>query len=253
MAAVAVALAGTVGCRTKSVQWGQPQSAPGDTLGLLTLDGRGVATFGRQARASADPPDAQRCGGSLAVTTDGDRWYAAWLRLRTDSTVSVVAAGSDGGQVWNPAAVVDSLDAGKFGCARPGPSIAAANGYVHVAYSLKAPEGYGVFFAHSMDKGATFHDAMTVVYGDRLSFTATAAHGMRVAIAYDDPSGKGKRVDVALSETQGHTFEPRERGSPDEMAATQPRIAIRDTVVAVSFAGGDGVGRAVRIGVIKSD
>ena len=191
------------------------------------------------------------CPYSVASTVDRDRQFSAWLRLRPDSTANVVAAEWDGRQ-WTPPAVVDSLDVGKFGCNRPAPSIAVseADGYVHVAYSLKAPEGYGVFFAHSMDRGRSFHSPMIVVYGDRLSATAIAAHGTRVAIAYEVPSGTAKRVDVALSNTQGHTFDPREQASPDEMPATHPRIAIRDTVVALSFAGIDSTQRAVRIGII---
>ena len=120
-----------------------------------------------------------------------------------------------------------------------------------MAYSLKAPEGYGVFFGHSMDRGRSFHDPMIVVYGDRLSATAIAASGARVAIAYEDPSGSVRRIQLALSKTQGHTFEPREAASPDEMTAVKPRIAIRDTVIALSFAGADSTQRAVRLGYIR--
>ena len=147
--------------------------------------------------------------------------------------------------------MVDSVDVGKLGCARPGPSIAASGGYVHIAYSLAAPEGFGVFFAHSMDNTATFHSPIAVIYGDRLSATATAAGGMRVAVAYEDPSGNGHRIDVALSETQGHTFEPRERGSPDEMEAVAPEVALRDSVVALSFVQPSGGGRIIRLGHIR--
>jgi hypothetical protein len=92
---------------------------------------------------------------------------------------------------------------------------------------------------------------MIVVYGDRLSATAIAASGARVAIAYEDPSGSVRRIQLALSKTQGHTFEPREAASPDEMTAVKPRIAIRDTVIALSFAGADSTQRAVRLGYIR--
>lgn len=156
------------------------------------------------------------------------------------------------GAAWTRPAVVDSLDVGRVGCRRPPPSIVVngEDGYVHITYSLRAPEGFGVFFAHSMDRSLTFHWPMIVVYGDRLVATAIAAHGMRVAIAYEDPSGSAKRIDLAWSETQGHTFERRERGSPDEMTATHPRVAIRDTVIALSFAGADTSQRAIRLGYI---
>lgn len=237
-------------CKSDRVRWGAAQGVPGDTLGQLMVKPDASVDFVRTLTALS-PTDSLACPASYAVTVDGDAAYAAWLQRRMDSSVVVVAARSqDGGRTWTRPATVDSLDVGRIGCARPGPSIATAEGYVHVSYSLHAPEGYGVFFAHSMDRGATFHSPMIVVYGDRLSVTATAAQGMRVAIAYEDPSGSGKRIDVALSRTQGHTFEPRERASPDEMPATRPRIALRDSLVALSFAGIDTTVRAVRIGRI---
>ena len=39
--------------------------------------------------------------------------------------------------------------------------------------------------------------------------------------------------------------------TPDELTAVHPRIAIRDTIIALSFAGSDTAQRAIRIGVIK--
>jgi hypothetical protein len=191
------------------------------------------------------------CPGSLVSAAERGVEYHAWLRVRPDSTVVVMASRWDGATGTTPA-IVDSLDVGQFGCRRPAPSIAFSDdGSVHVAYSIKAPEGYGVFFGHSMNRGINFHDPMIIVYGDRLSATAIASSGPRVAIAYEDPSGKVQRVDVALSNTQGHTFEPREHASPDEMTATHPRIAIRDTVVALSFAGADTTQRALRMGYLR--
>lgn len=236
------------GCQSTRVRWNEAQAVPGDTLGAIQIGPAGEVAFETPAVLQTVPADSNRCPNSLSVAVDGRMGYAAWLRLRPDSTVAVVSSRADAGQPWTDADVVDSLDVGKFGCNRPIPSIAAAGGYVHVAYSLKAPEGYGVFFAHSMDQMPMFHSPMIVIYGDRLSETAAAAQGMRVAIAYEDPSGSGNRIDVALSNTQGHTFERRERGSPDEMLAIRPRVAIRDSLVALTFAGGDGVSRALRIG-----
>ena len=59
---------------------------------------------------------------------------------------------------------VDTLDRGTRGCARPSPAISfdPAGGYVHVVYFLDAPEGPGVFFAHSMDRGATLHSPVAI-------------------------------------------------------------------------------------------
>lgn len=238
-------------CDAKRVQWSEAHGAPADTTGIMGLGTDAAPVYGWPA-AFHMPADSGMCPGSVATAFDKGRQFSAWLRVRPDSSVRVMAAEWDG-SAWTAAAIVDSLDVGKGGCRRPAPSIAVseADGYVHVAYSLKAPEGYGVFFSHSMDRGRTFHSPMIVVYGDRLSSTAIAAHGSRVAIAYEDPSGSARRIDVALSATQGHTFEPRERATPDEMPATHPRIAIRDSIVALSFAGIDTTKRALMIGRIN--
>jgi len=246
---VCAALAATAGCESPAVRWDEPVSVPGDTLGGLIVSPAGVAGFVRPELRLAPPVDAAQCGGTVVVARDGGQWFAAWFSQRADSTVAVLAARSaDSGRTWSRPGIVDSVDVGKFGCARPGPSVAASPGYVHVAYSLKAPEGFGVFFAHSMDSSRTFHSAATVIYGDRLAGTATAAAGMMVAVAYEDPSGTGHRIDIALSRTQGHTFEPREHGSPKEMAAVVPEIAVTEGIVALSFAQPDRAARIVRIG-----
>jgi hypothetical protein len=225
-------------CDTSSVRWEEPQAAPADTAGA-------------QRPEFQAPADDAMCPGSAASALDKGVQFSAWLHLRADSTVTVQAAHWDGAK-WSAPATVDSLDAGKLGCNRPAPSIAVSDdGSVHVAYSLKAPEGYGVFFGHSMDRGATFHYPMIIVYGDRLSATAIATSGPRVAIAYEDPSGSVRRIGLALTSTQGHTFEPRESASPDEMTATHPRVAIRDTVIALSFAGSDTTQRTLRVGYLR--
>jgi hypothetical protein len=243
-------LLATAACDTARVRWEEPQAAPADTIGAIGLSSDGTLTFRRDS-ASHRPNDPLMCPGSLAGVSDHGVEFHAWLRLRPDSTVAVMSSRWDGATGTVPA-VVDSLDRDRIGCARPGPSIAVSDdGSVHVAYSIEAPEGYGVFFGHSMNRAVNFHDPMIVVYGDRLSATAIASSGPRVAIAYEDPSGEVRRIDVALSSTQGHTFDPREHASPDEMTATHPRIAIRDTVVALTFAGTDSTQRAVRIGYLR--
>jgi hypothetical protein len=240
----------TTACDGPRVRWEQPQAAPADTVGAIALAAGNTLRYWRDS-ATHRPSDPAMCPASLTSATQNGVEFHSWLRLRPDSTVVVMASRWDGTTGTTPA-IVDSLDVGQFGCNRPAPSIAISDdGSVHVAYSLKAPEGYGVFFGHSMNRAINFHEPMIVVYGDRLSATAIASHGPRVAIAYEDPSGKVRRIDVALSNTQGHTFEPREHASPDEMTATHPRIAIRDTVVALSFAGADTTQRAVRFGYLR--
>ena len=245
------AVAASIGCDSAALQWDGPVSALADTLGGLVVSRTGVVGFVRPELPPAFPTDSARCEQSVIAARDGLQWYAAWYQRRANASVAVLASRStDSGRTWSSAGVVDSVDVGTIGCSRPGPSIAANGGYVHVAYSLQAPEGFGVFFAHSMDNAATFHSAISVIYGDRLSATAVAADGMQVAVAYEDPSGTGHRVDVALSRTQGHTFEARQRGSPDEMLAVLPEIAVRSSVAALSFVQPAGGARIVRVGHI---
>src|SRR5450759_79806 len=246
------ALAVAAGCKSAGVRWDEPVSVPGDTVGGLTVTPAGTIDFVRPEAPLALPLDSARCERTVVAAREGSQWFAAWFSRRADSSVAVLAARSvDSGRTWSRPGMADSVDVGKVGCARPGPSIAVAGGYVHVGYSLQAPEGFGVFFAHSMDSTRTFHSAVPVIYGDRLSATATAAAGMQVAVAYEDPSGSGHRIDVALSRTQGHTFEPRERGSPDEMTAVVPEVGVRDSIVALSFVQPGGGDRIVRIGHIR--
>ena len=251
MVLAVASVVGTTGCDAVAIQWDEPISAPADTFGRLMVSPAGAAGFAPLEKASSFPPDSMRCDKSAVAVKDGSLWFAVWLRRRSDASVAVVAARSgDAGNTWSATGVVDSVDVGNVGCARPRPSIAANGGYVHVAYSLQAPEGFGVFFAHSMDNAATFHSAVPVVYGDRLSATAVAADGTLVVVAYEDPSGVGHRIDVALSRTQGHTFAPRQRGSPDEMLAISPEVAVRGTAIALTFAQPSGGTRIGRLGHI---
>ena len=247
-----VAALALAGCGNEPVDWDVPVSAPADTMGGLSVEGTSVA-FVRPLTRTTLPADSARCGHSEALATDGSDTYATWLRRRANGSVLVVAARSiDGGSSWSNAAIADSVDVGRSGCDHPAPSIAASAGYVHIAYSLDAPEGFGVFFAHSMDQAATFHSPIPVIYGDRLSRATVTADGMRVVVAYEDPSGAGHRVDVAISNTQGHSFERRMHGSPDDVEAARPEAALGGNTVAVSFGPPAAAGpRTVRIGHLR--
>jgi hypothetical protein len=256
---VSLVLAASVaGCRPDLVEWTDASAVASDTLPFVP-PGSSVGMYVSQAGL---PPDSAMCAGSVvyAVDPEGDELtfplFAAWLRLRADSTVAVMSAryAIAGRQSqWHRAVIVDSTDVAKLGCDRPRPSIASTNLNVHVSYSLRAPEGYGIFFAHSMDNGVSFHSPVIVVYGDRLSRTATAARMQRVVVAYEDPSGDVKRVDVAVSNTDGHTFEPRVHGSPEGISASDPQVAIRGDSIALSFVSGDSTSRVLRLGRIRHD
>ena len=119
----------------------------------------------------------------------------------------------------------------------------SASGYVHVSYGLVAPEGSGIFFAHSMDRGATFHTPVAIVYGDRPGATSVSASGDIVAVAFEDPNGTASRIGLALSHTMGHIFEDRLMPvSADNGAATQPLVAVAGRKIAVAWRDGANAG-----------
>ena len=185
------------------------------------------------------------CEPARYADAGADEWYAVgWLRRADDSALLAAARSDDGGRTWRPPVAVDSLDRGRTGCTRPAPAVAAdsASGYVHVAYFLEAPEGAGVFFAHSMERGEMFHEPVPISYGTRPSAVSVAAWRDTVAVAYEDPNGERPRVGLALSRTMGHIFEDRLFVTGTSMAATRPRVAVGAGRLAVAWREGDTTG-----------
>jgi hypothetical protein len=170
------------------------------------------------------------CRGSLRLSSSGGKLFGVWWRPRADSTALLVSSVSgDRGVTWRNPARVDTTDHGRIGCARGAPAIAAdaASGYVHVSYPMFAAEGPGLFYAHSMDGGLTFHSPVPILYGERLAATSVAAWGNVVAVGFEDPGSRAPRIGLALSATMGHIFEDRLLPvSDDNAAATQPLVAV---------------------------
>jgi hypothetical protein len=179
-------------------------------------------------------PSPYACPVSVRAAHFGTSIIAAWWSVRRDSSGSLfVSRSADAGRSWTPAVVADSTDRSVRGCGRPAPAIAAdsASGYVHVAYFGEQPSGNGIFFAHSMDSGRTFHSPVPIVFGDNPGFVAVAAEGDRVAVAYDDPNAAQPTVGIALSTTMGHIFKPGEPISNASELAKQPTVEVRrDTI-----------------------
>jgi hypothetical protein len=160
----------------------------------------------------------------------GGTTFVVWWSVRQDSSALLVLGQSrDAGRSWTSQVIADSTDRSARGCARPAPAIAAdpATNYVHLAYFAEPPSGSGIFFAHSMDGGRTFHAAVPIVFGENSSFVAVAASGDRVAVAYEDPNSREPSVGVALSHSMGHIFEDREIVSNEDERARQPAVELR--------------------------
>ena len=235
-----VALAAAVlGCGEPPVEWNASRVATADADVVVTPEGVLRPDSMALLAARISPPAGGVCPGSLVLSRAGGRLYAAWWRVRTDSAAVLLAAHTDDdGRRWSVAAPVDTTDQGVTGCRRSPPSIAAdsANGYVHVVFALQGREGPGLFFAHSMDGGATFHAAVPIFYGERLGRSSVAADGDVVAVAFEDPNSRSPRVGLALSRTMGHIFEARLLPvSDDNGSAMRPLTAVRGRRVAVAW------------------
>ncbi|HEY4133027.1 MAG TPA: hypothetical protein VGM50_20595, partial [Gemmatimonadaceae bacterium] len=199
-----------LGCEKAPIAWTDPitiaQSA-GATR--LVVDSNGQAKFTTDSLHDPDATTPQSnglCRTSLVHAAGITRLFAAWWSVRRDSSAILYAAASpDAGKTWAAPIVVDTSDVSSFGCTRPAPSVTTVGDDVYVAYSMIAPEGKGVFFAHTM--GMMLHSPVPVIYGERLVSTAIAADGDRVLVGYEEPNGTRPQIDLAYSVTQGHIFE----------------------------------------------
>jgi hypothetical protein len=232
---VIVAAAG-VACDRPPVEWTDPvsiQDVNGPTR--LTIDSGGhAALVADPARAAIAPPSPGLCTTSLRTIPGSAHMYAAWWSVRPDSSsVLSIASSPDSGKSWAKGVAMDTTDVSSTGCNRPPPSVATVGDDLFVAYSMVAPEGRGVFFAHSM--GPMVHAPVAVIYGDRLVPTAIAAEGDNVAVAYEDPNGSRQQVAVAFSVTQGHIFSWHSTASRSVDVAATPAIALAGRELAVSW------------------
>jgi hypothetical protein len=242
-------------CDKPPVDWNDPVTIEQPSgASRLVLD-RATARFVVDSTpAETLPASPGRCDGA-ALTAGPRKSAAAWWSVRPDSSaVLFVSASTDSGRTWGTPTPVDTSDVSSAGCRRPPPSLVTVGDDVYVAYSMAAPEGTGVFFAHTMS--GMLHSPVPVIYGERLVPTAIAADARHVIVAYEQPNGTRKQVDVAISESQGHLFETHATASRSVDNATLPVIALADSTVAVSWvtrvAADSAASRVVRVGKLGS-
>jgi hypothetical protein len=244
------------GCGPEPVAWGDPKAiVPSDGPSRLVVDSTGAARFvADTVRPSASPAVPALCAATLRTSQGRTLLYASWWSVRADSSsILHLARSTDGGRTWSRASAVDTTDVSTAGCKRPPPALTTVGDDVYVAYSMIAPEGKGVFFAHSM--GSMLHAPVSVIYGERLVETSIAADEHRVAVAYEEPNGNRPQIDVAMSVTQGHLFDWHVTASRGIDVASSPAVAMLGPELAVSWLNippdGGPPNRVVRVGRLQ--
>ncbi len=244
-------------CAREAIEWREPVHVPASLANATDIEFDSQKRLAAKATpAVALPVFTGQCAGSVRVARDGaGEWYATWWSARPDSTAEIVVSRSSNDASWTPPVRVDTTDVGRIGCQRAPPSIAADSGVVHVVYAMTAREGPGIFASHAMDQGMTFHSPVAVVYGERIGLTAVAARGNLVAVAYEDPNTNPQRIGVAFSRTMGHPFDVRQLVSSTIEVARDPRVALSERTIAVTWARGTSsdpaAPRVLRIGELR--
>ena len=227
-------------CAPSPVEWveGRVAGSAGDAL---TIGADGRAALGPAAPiVPASVPASDACPGSLVLARAGAKeLYGVWWAPRPEGSVRLMSALSeDGGATWESEVPVDTTDRGHRGCARPAAGIAAdsTSGYVHVVYYVEGPDGPGLFFSHSMERGMLYHEPVPVVYGSGPVSAAVAADGNTVVVAYEDPNAQRARIGLQISRTMGHLFEERMPViSSGNAASSEPKVAVRGNTLAVGW------------------
>jgi hypothetical protein len=238
--ALAAVLLAAAACQPAGpIAWDDPRPLPRGPIDTerLTIGSDGGPAW--TAPGLAPPTGVPACPGSVSVADAGSGVrYAVWWQVRPDSgAVLWSSRTATAGATWSAPVAVDTADRSGLGCSRPPPSVAAMTGdaALHVAYWMQAPEGPGVFYAHSMEHGAMFHAPVAIVYGERPSRTSVAASGDTVVVAYEDPNSARPQIALALSRLAGHIYEERTPVSGDLGPAVEPRVALRGRRVAVAW------------------
>ncbi|HEY4303821.1 MAG TPA: hypothetical protein VGM82_05105 [Gemmatimonadaceae bacterium] len=238
-------------CDKPPVEWTDPQSITQPTSpSRLDVHSGAPTLVVDSTPTEVLPPSIGRC--DRVISSSGLRQSAAaWWSVRRDSSaVLYVSASADSGRTWGTPTAVDTTDVSSAGCRRPPPALATVGDDVYVAYSMAAPEGTGVFFAHTMS--GMLHSPVPVIYGERLVATAIAADSQRVVVAYEEPNGSRQQIDLAISASQGHLFETHTTASRSVDNATAPLVALKDSTLAVSWVthsvADSNASRVVRVG-----
>lgn len=227
----------SVGCAKEPVVWADIHYSPVGTGSAPAGRVADSADHGEKVSPPIAVPDSKACVSSVRIARAGKSFFAVWWSAGTGSAPLLLTSRSDDGGEWTKPVAADTGDAGGAACDLPAPSIFAdvINGYVHIAYFLPQKSGAGVFGIHSMDRGATFHATVPIVFGARPAATSVAAEGNRLALAYEDPNSARSRIFVALSGSAGHLYETKLPVSSENGTAVKPTVSLRGTKLEVRW------------------
>jgi hypothetical protein len=227
-------------CDPGPVEWRESREvgAPVDGFARFSLVDRDLSRFAPLDAPNVPPPEGA-CLGSVAYARMlGPEWHRAWWEPRDSGRAALITSRSvDGGATWGPPVVVDASDRSTLGCERFPPSIAADSltRFVHAVFYMRAPNGAGIWYAHSMDSGATWHSQYGLIYGDDPARSSIAADGELAVAGYELPNAAEKRIGLAVSRDGGHTFLPRLIVSSRNGAASSPAVAARRPMLGVAW------------------
>jgi hypothetical protein len=246
-----LALSGIAACARRPLIWEDPVFFPRDSApAIVPRD----STKQVRARVEAWLQRDSLCG--VAENILGPvRYRAGW---RTDGQGLFVSRSADGGVSWDEPVVVDTSGSRRHACRRPAIFADTMNRYLHLSYFVDVEESSGLYYTHSMraDKLAPTGEGMfeaprAIVYGGLgVGAPGVASRGDTVVVAYEDPNSPRPTILLALSTTAGHSFDYRERVSPEGSRAARPTVRLGAGRVEVIWThlGSDSIRAARRMG-----
>ena len=200
------------------------------------------------SRAVYPEPTCPCCRTALALAKDGTLFLAWRAVFPGDVRDVVVMRSKDGGVSWS-APVRPHADDWVFpGCPHAGPSLKVdSTGVVHLSWWTGKPGAAGVWYARSLDGGATWNSTAIDTAGTpRASHVQLALADGKVVIGWDGGRDGPPGVFVKASGDGGVSFGPALQLSGVGVAATFPVLGVvRDSLTVAWTQIGDSAYRAL--------
>ncbi len=191
-----------------------------------------------ESRPIHDAPTCPCCRTGVTSAPDG-AIHVSWRKIYEGDVRDVVVMTShDGGRSWDEP-VKPRDDGWVFpGCPHAGPSLRTdGSGAVHIAWWTGREGAAGIWYAKSVDQGATW----TAQPIDTAGRSAPASVQMalddngRIVIVWDDGKSSSPTILLRASGDGGRNFAATRRVSPPGGAATTPVLALHGDSVVVAW------------------